>query len=135
MPGVKGPPRMRKAFIIAGLMLFSSVLALIGWFVSADLLIPLPELARDLPRDIQGAQTGFSDRVASRFPAGTDERRVRETLVAQGFMALPNADAMAWVEAENKPTFLCNLELVVTWSAVAGHLTEPAKGHYRPICL
>jgi hypothetical protein len=129
---------MRRGFFIVGLLILSPVaalLALIGWFVLADLLTPFPELARDLPSTVEGAEIRFAERVAARFPAGTEERRLQDALVAQGFTDLPGAEAMAWVEAENKPTFLCNVELVVSWGAVAGYLTEPATGHYRHICL
>jgi hypothetical protein len=117
---------MRKSIKIA--IIGSSVLILlaaagIGWLSwklrPQPAYSALPELARDLPRNVEEAQHTFRHRVKTRFPAGLPQASLIAELERQGFTV---QDGRAYF---NQSSFPCVRHWNLWWTLdSAAHIQE-----------
>ncbi len=91
----------------------------------------IPELGRDLPKDIEAGDAAFRERLREHFPAGTPEQTVIDTLVQQGF----SLDADGITASFERPEIVCRMVWRVVWSADADHRIKNVDGLYGAICL
>lgn len=91
----------------------------------------LPELAKGLPQNFEEADTVFKARIQNRFPAGTPERDVLETLTSQGFSIAPEGNMASFED----PDTVCRLVWRVFWKADANHNLSGISALYGGICL
>lgn len=91
----------------------------------------VPPLAKDLPRNFEEADSIFKERIQSRFPVGTPERDVVETLVSQGFSIAPKRNMASFEE----PSTVCRLVWRVFWKADADHNLVEINAVYGGLCL
>lgn len=91
----------------------------------------LPALAKDLPSDFEEADAVFEARIRNRFPAGTSEQEMVETLASQGFSIAPDRK-IATFEDSN---IVCRLIWRVSWETGSDRKLTGVDAVYGGLCL
>jgi hypothetical protein len=104
----------------------SAILCLLGGCMDSP-----PKIARGLPKNLEQARIAFDQRVRERFPVGSDEKVLRETLLRERFKFASRGEHSATYEAEQ---LVCRTTWVVTWGAESERITHIA-GDRRSVCL
>jgi hypothetical protein len=96
---------------------------------------PPPPIAKDLPSGFRVGATFFNERVAQRFPVGSDEKALRAELTRERFSFTEDPSHQysfsARFETENIP---CRNTWRIRWSADQGKIGS-IEGYYGSICL
>jgi hypothetical protein len=95
-----------------------------------------PPIARGLPNNLEEARRAFSERVRTRFPAGSAETELRAELKRQRF-SIRTEDAShapyQFAAIVDIPG-ICRNIWVIRWSAQSNQITNIA-GNYSEFCL
>jgi len=91
----------------------------------------LPALAKDLPSDVEAADSVFESRIRNRFPAGTPEQEVVQTLAGQGFSIAPEGNVATFEDSN----VVCRLIWRVSWQTDAERKLTWIDAVYGGLCL
>lgn len=143
------------SFVLLGLV----ALIVVDKYWPASLWGAAPPIAADLALDANKPDDGtvrFNARLQERFPPGTDEKTLRQTLVDQGFHSQDTIPLCVDHGGRHVPTdagvincpsydprylrfywgaFPCSNQLVVTWAADRRGRVEETVGNYYYVCL
>ncbi|TFZ57386.1 hypothetical protein E4V01_15755 [Methylorubrum sp. Q1] len=115
------------------------ILALFGgpwlalWYASKPSPASRPPLAEGLPPSFQEADHAFSARILSKFPVGSPEANLIQTLDAQGFQRrdIGKIRSSSFV----RQTLPCKLMWEIDWSANEGGEITRIEARYHGDCL
>ncbi|WP_458436876.1 hypothetical protein [Methylorubrum extorquens] len=122
----------------AGFTIFV-ILALFGgpwlalWHASKPSPASLPPLAEGLPPSFQEADQAFSARILSKFPVGSPEANLIQTLKAQGFQRRDNGKVRG--SSFLQQALPCKLMWDIDWSANEGGEITHIEARYHGVCL
>ncbi|MCG5245115.1 hypothetical protein [Methylorubrum extorquens] len=115
------------------------ILALFGgpwlalWHASKPSPASLPPLAEGLPPSFQEADQAFSARILSKFPVGSPEANLIQTLKAQGFQRRDNGKVRG--SSFLQQALPCKLMWDIDWSANEGGEITHIEARYHGVCL
>lgn len=120
---------------IVGILVAIPCAALAVWLVVFQIKLwsgpPIPELEQDLPGTFAEAQLLFSQRLQERFPIGTRERNVIDTLREQGFAISADHKTATFHQPSLFRKFVWN----ISWDTDVTGAINRILGTHGAICL
>lgn len=127
----------RTFLLVVALVLVAGISSSLTWFIDQlpNDARPLPALADGLSSANAIARQQFSDRVRTRFPAGSSERALMLELWSEGFEHPGAGDGHRYWASLERRTLACTRAWTVTWTTDGGDQLSAIDGTYIPSCL
>jgi len=121
---------LRRTWPILAILL-GNVLFFVWW---SGIFTPMPALLATLPGSWTDAEREFKARIDERFPIGSSEDKLIESLSGEGFRPdWPHRNDAASASF-NRPGLLCNREARVLWRADQQGVLISVDGRYLVTC-